>query len=202
MPASDDQVRAFVAVELGAEAKAAAQATQQRLRQLFPHGGVRWAKPEQLHLTLRFLGDVSAERLPELTQALGHALAGVAPFTLHLHGCGVFPSPRAPRVLWLGLEGNLPALHDLRRRVSEAVVGFGDHAETHAFHPHLTLGRANRPDAAMARALQTFLADAAPRPPCPWEVGEVRLMRSQLRPSGAEHSELAGFSLAGARRAA
>lgn len=188
-------IRAFVAVDLGPAAQEAACALQQKLAAGLPRGTVRWARPDQLHLTLWFLGDVVADRLPDLRQALGNALEGMNGFGLQLDRLGAFPSPRAPRVLWLGLGGDLARLGDLQERVARSAGPFGGHQETRAFHPHLTLGRVNRPDAAVGRAFQAFLADAPPLTPCAWRVETVRLIRSQLRPSGAEYSELAGFVL-------
>lgn len=196
MPDSVEQIRAFVAVDSCAEAKAAVRGVQRQLDEVLPHGGVRWTKPDQLHLTLWFLGDVPSPRLPELSGALGGALAGAGRFRLRLDGLGAFPSPQAPRVLWVGLAGDLTRLLDVQGRVARAAGEFGDHQEARPFHPHLTLGRVNRTEARVSRAFQAFLAEARNPAPCEWEVREVRLLRSQLRPSGAEYSELAGFALA------
>jgi RNA 2',3'-cyclic 3'-phosphodiesterase len=189
-------VRAFVAVDLGPAAQEAARALQRELAAALPRGTVRWARPEQLHLTLWFLGNVVAERLPDLRQALGGALEGTNGFGLQLDRLGAFPSPRAPRVLWLGLGGDFARLGDLQERVARAAGPFGDHQEARAFHPHLTLGRVNRPDAAVGRAFQAFAGATRSPAPCAWEVGEVRCLQSRLRPSGAEYAELARFALA------
>lgn len=191
-----DAIRAFVAVELGAEAREAVRTLQRQLDDALPRGSVRWTKPDQLHLTLWFLGEVPTPRVPELIQALGVALLGVARFHLHLDGLGAFPSPRAPRVLWVGLAGDLPPLLDAQGRVARAAGAFGDHQEARPFHPHLTVGRVNRPEAVVGRAFQAFLAEATAPAPCDWEVGVIRLIRSQLSSSGAVYSELARFDLA------
>ena len=198
MPDPAELVRAFVAVDLGPEAKDAARALQRQLDEALPRGGVRWTRPDQLHLTLRFLGGVLATSLPELCQALDGALRGAPPFRLRLDTLGAFPSSRAPRVLWLGLEGDLPRLRDVQARVAQAAAAFGEHQEARPFHPHLTLGRVNRPEAAVGRAFQAWVAQAASPAPCAWEVEAVRLIQSRLRPAGAVYAELARFALAGA----
>jgi len=190
-----DAVRAFVAVDLGVEAKDAVRAIQRQFEDLVPRGCVRWTKSDQLHLTLCFLGNVPAPRLPELCLAVGGGLAGVARFRLRLGGLGAFPSPRAPRVLWVGLEGDLPRLLEVQDRVARAAGAFGDHQEARPFHPHLTIGRVNRPEARVGRAWQAFVGERTAPAPCEREIGAVRLMRSRLRPDGAEYAELASFAL-------
>jgi 2'-5' RNA ligase len=189
-------VRAFVAVDLGDEAKDAVCAIQRQLEEVVPRGSVRWTKPDQLHLTLWFLGNVPAPRLPELCQAVGGGLTGVARFRLRLGSLGAFPSPRAPRVLWVGLEGDLPRLLEVQGRVARAAGAFGDHQEARPFHAHLTIGRVNRPEAPVGRAWQAFVAKRPAPAPCEREIGAVRLIRSRLRPDGAEYLELASFALA------
>ncbi len=190
-----DTLRAFIAVELGAEAASAVRTLQRELTDAMPRGAVRWAKPDQLHLTLQFLGNVAADRVEALKDSLAAALAGNPAFTLRLDPIGAFPSLRAPRVIWVGLAGDVPALAALQGRVADAIRDFGDHTETRDFHPHLTLGRVNRGDPWKARVLETVIASQPPPPPAAWRVDEVRLFRSELQPSGAVYSVLARFAL-------
>lgn len=189
-------MRAFVAVDVGAEARRAMRDAQHQLEAALPHGAVRWTKPDQLHLTLWFLGETPEEQLPALGHALTSALAGAMRFRLRLAELGAFPTPRSPRVLWVGLAGDLPQLLDVQRRVAQTAGPFGDHQEPRSFHPHLTLGRVSRPDAAVGRAFADWLAGGPPITSCPWEVEAVRLIQSVLRPTGAEYTELARFELA------
>jgi 2'-5' RNA ligase len=189
-------MRAFVAVDIGAEARRAVCDLRHRLEAALARGAVRWTKPDQLHLTLWFLGELPGEQLPALCQALSSALNGATRFRLHLAGLGAFPTPRSPRVVWVGLAGHLPQLLDVQRRVAQAAGPFGERQEAHPFHPHLTLGRVNRPDAAVGRAFADWMAGSPPTGSCDWEVEAVRLIQSVLRPAGPEHTELARFELA------
>ncbi len=188
-------IRAFIAVELGVEAAAAVEAVQAAMTRAVPRGSVRWTRPEQIHLTLQFLGNVAADRIEDLQGKLVPALAGSPAFTLRLDRIGVFPSSGTPRVIWVGLGGDLPALLALQSRVADASRAFGDHDEAREFHPHLTLGRVNRIHSRAMHALTTTIGAQANPPPAAWRVGEVRLIRSELRPAGAVYTVLARFAL-------
>lgn len=144
---------------------------------------VRWTPERQLHLTLKFLGDVPGARIPAIEAALAVPGAASRPFGLAFEGVGAFPSLARPRVLWVGADGgpDLPALHE---RVEDALGALGFEPETRPFHPHVTLGRVRTrgraPDA---------LADAAGRVTvherC--EIEALHLMRSRLGAGGARH---------------
>lgn len=188
--------RCFVALAVGETATAALRDLHQRLARTTPRHAVRWTPPDQWHLTLHFLGEVPADRIAGLERSLRSSLVGARGFSLHLEGLGAFPSPRAPRVLWVGLGGDLPGLQDVRQRVVQACAGFGEPADPRPFHPHLTLGRTRQPDPQALRAWREASGDAHPLPPCEWLVGRVALCRSELRPAGAVHTELAAFPLA------
>lgn len=188
-------VRAFVAVEPGEATRAVLRALRERLTAAIPHRSVRWVRPEQCHLTLRFLGNVPSTQLAALEQRLADAVAGSTAFSLGLASLGAFPSPTAPRVLWVGLQGDLEALAALARRVEVAVADLGDHQETRQFHPHLTLGRVAERDARLTRVLAEQWAHVPAPPPSAWLVEEVKLFRSELRPEGAMYSVLARFPL-------
>ncbi len=188
-------VRAFVALEPGDAARAAVERLQAHLATAAPPGTVRWTRSEQCHLTLRFLGQVPRAHLTALEQHLADAATACDGFALELGAPGAFPDLEVPRVLWVGLGGELEALARLVQRVEAAVTGFGDHQEERPFHPHLTLGRVAVRDRRVARGLAEQLV-RAPRPPaCAWSVREFRLYRSELRPEGAVYSVLASFPL-------
>jgi 2'-5' RNA ligase len=147
---------------------------------------VKWVRPEGLHLTLKFLGEVEEAREGELRAALAEA-AGPAgaerPVTLAIGGCGVFPDFRRPRVVWVGIAPE-PALELLQDRVERAFVPLGFPAEARAFRPHLTLGRATRE--ARPRdfnGLEATLAGIACAETV--AVADLDLMQSTLQSSGA-----------------
>ena len=141
-------MRLFVALNLPEAVREALWQAAARLRDLdLP---VRWVKPDGLHLTLKFLGEVGEEREPDLIAALGRAAVpppgsrpGSGVLNLRVHGFGAFPDPRRPRVLWAGVEAE-PALELLQHAVEREFEPLGFPTEARPFRPHLTLGRAER----------------------------------------------------------
>jgi 2'-5' RNA ligase len=183
----EQKIRAFFAVELGDAARRAASGVASALRDTPGGDGVRWVRPETLHVTLRFLGNIDADRIPELARRVRDELTGIAPFRLELGGVRAFPSPRRPRVIALELAPEAP-LSELADAVEQGVVAAGFEPEQRAFRAHLTLGRVRGPD----------FPDpgAAPSPaPSAFGVSEAVLFRSELRPSGARHTALERLSL-------
>lgn len=189
-----DRARAFIAIALEAGAIAALKELQHRLADRVPEEGVRWVRPGQIHLTLHFLGNVERDRLPGLAGALGEACSGTPPFDLGLAAVGCFPHTRQPRVVWVGLSGDLAALARVQNAVKRLTQPFGDHLEDRDFKPHLTLGRVSARGHAARRVGEAI--SSAPRPdPAPWTVREIHLMRSDLTSSGPRYEELAKVRL-------
>ena len=177
-------MRSFLAVDLPDDVRAALVRVGDRLP-----GAVRRVRPEALHLTLRFLGDIDDEQVPALIEAL-RAATRRAPASLVLAGGGAFPSPVRPRVLWAGLRGDLEELHDLARAVEQAVVAAGLPPEPRPFHPHVTLGRVK------GRVPRRVVDELAALP----DLGEVPLdavvlYESELLPEGARHTVVHRFPL-------
>lgn len=104
-------------------------------------GPVSWVKPENIHLTLKFLGEVPPAREGPVREAMAEAVAGVSPFTLRAGGCGAFPGERNPRVLWVGLRAGGPEAAALAARLEAACAARGFPPENRPFRGHLTLGR-------------------------------------------------------------
>lgn len=185
-------MRCFAAIELG---DAARQALERLLAQVRGRRGVRWCTPDQLHITLKFLGEVPDEHLPAVVQALQQAAAGVAPFALALRGLGCFPSPSRPRVFWAGVEDLAGAC---ARWVSAAdpllATAVGVAPESRPYTSHVTLGRV-RDDAGpdVRRALEGL----TPPSGCAWDVRELVLFESQLSPKGARYTAAARLQLGG-----
>jgi 2'-5' RNA ligase len=180
-------IRAFLAVELSGPAREAAAGLARELAERSP--GVRWARPEGYHVTLRFLGDVAPGRIPALARRVGQAVAGQAPFAMRLGAPRLFPDARRPRVVALGLEPE-QELGALAAAVERGVVAAGVPAEARPFRAHLTLGRVREPGARVA------LPASAPPAPA-WTVREVILFQSELRPEGARHTPLEHLALGG-----
>jgi 2'-5' RNA ligase len=149
-------------------------------------------RPEGIHLTRKFLGEGEAARRPGIEAALvGPARAG-APFRLEAAGLGVFPDRGAPRVVWIGVRGDLPAAAALQREVETALRAEGFAPEGRPFRPHLTLGRVRGPGRGDWR---TALAGAAEPEGEAFEVREYVLFESRLGPAGAAYAPLARFPL-------
>jgi 2'-5' RNA ligase len=156
---------------------------------------VRWTAPETLHLTVQFLGAVAEERIPELDGAVRAAAASARPLQLELQGAGGFPSARRPRVVWLGIGGDLAPLVALARELGRLLTPLGFPPEPRPFSPHLTIGRAR--DARGAAGLGGALAEAAQGGGVAWRVAELVLFESHLEPTGARHEPLLRAPLGG-----
>lgn len=181
-----------MAILLNEEVRAAIAATIARLRPLGPR--VSWVAPPNLHLTLKFLGELPPEALEEVKDGLAEAVAGAAPFTLHFHGVGGFPGMARPRVLWVGVAEGAQAAQALQARVEAALGRRGFAREDRAFSPHLTVGRVREPRG--LAPLQQAVASEAGRDFGRLEVRTLSLMRSDLSPAGSRYTELAAFSFA------
>jgi 2'-5' RNA ligase len=183
--------RLFIAIEPPPPVLEAVRGAQNRLKRTLPGGVARWVNPEGVHLTLKFLGDVPLNQLDDLQTALTDAASGVHRFSLNVQGVGCFPDTRRPRVVWLGLGGNLERLGLLQERVEEYVAPLGYPTEDRAFHPHLTLARAERRAsrddlAALGKLVERTTLGAL----VDWPVGALSLIRSQLRPGGAVYTQV------------
>ena len=180
-----DHVRAFVALELEARLREAMGELQARLRPRL--GGIRLARPEGIHLTLRFLGGTTPAQIEALRPLLAAAASACPPAEVPVAGLFTFPERGSPRVLWLGLEVK-QAIHDLQKACERAARGAGFEKEDRPFRAHLTLGR---------------WRDRAPRPELPAaDLGTTRLetlvlYKSDLLPGGAVYTPLERFGLGG-----
>ncbi len=189
-----ERVRSFVALELSDEARDSIARTLQELQRAAPQE-VRWVDPKGTHLTIKFLGTVAYDTLGAIEGALQVATGVVAPFELGLGAPGTFPNVRAPRVLWVGITGNLDALHQLQSCVEDALAAVGIAREARPFRPHLTLGRVRETASEPAlRRLSEALGQAVVTRVV-WPVSEIALMRSTLTPQGAIYHRLARIRL-------
>jgi 2'-5' RNA ligase len=181
-------IRAFFAIELGESARRAAAGVARRLREGPGGDGVRWVRPEALHVTLRFLGDVDPARVAPLASRAARELAALRPFALRLGKAELFPTPSRPRVVALGLEPAAP-LAELAGAVERAVVAEGFAPEERPFRAHLTLGRVRGPRFPSVTALEVPAAEIA--------VEEAVLFESELSASGSRYTPLERLSLGG-----
>ena len=193
-------LRAFISIDLPSDARIALAEIQTELSRRATATGlgraVRWTRPESIHLTLKFLGDTPADLVPRLGDRLRGGLARACVLSLRLSTLGVFPNARAPRVIWVGLAGDLASLDQLQRSVEDAVSPLGFPAERRPFSPHLTLGRVVEAASPRSREeLGRLVLEASPPAAVEFVVGEVSLMRSELTCGGAIYSRLDSFTL-------
>jgi RNA 2',3'-cyclic 3'-phosphodiesterase len=188
-PDSARESRTFVAVALDARARAAAVAATRALRDAPGGDGVRWVREEALHVTLRFLGNVSPARIPELVRCVRGETAGLASFRVRPRAAEPFPNARRPRVVALALEPEAP-LAALAAAVERGVVAAGFAPEPRRFRAHCTLGRL-KPGA-------RYPAVTVPVTPPGFtlDVTEAVLFRSDLGRDGAKYTRLESLPLA------
>lgn len=185
-------VRTFVAVEIDEAIRRAAGKLVEELRTA--SADVGWVAPQNMHLTVKFLGDVTAEKIPQVCDTVAQAVAGVGPFDLEIRGVGAFPNVARPRTLWVGTGGGEAQLNLLAKRVETALVEMGFAREDRPFHGHLTLGRIRRPNQALA-ALAPMLKQRADLILGQTTVHEVVVFSSQLQRGGPIYEELHRASL-------
>lgn len=143
--------------------------------------GARWVPPENMHLTLAFLGDVEERRLPELEETLFAATAEVTePLRLRIQGIGAFPDERAARTLWAGLDGDVPQLIELQKRVAQALKARGFDFDQRRFRPHVTLARLRQAQPMPDRLPRLHQFGE-------WTADELQIVESHLHPAGPRY---------------
>jgi 2'-5' RNA ligase len=189
-----EQIRCFIAIELPEEVKAGLTRLQAKLKasQL----RVKWVDPYGIHLTLKFLGNVDADRLSQITGAIKEAAQGVSPFHLEIKGLGIFPNLRRVQVAWVGISGEVDKLLQLQKRLESNLAGLGFAPEPRAFTPHLTLARVRdqaSPDE--RQRLGQLISDTKFEADYSFPVRAISLMRSQLTREGAIYSQISSVEL-------
>jgi 2'-5' RNA ligase len=193
-----DKIRTFIAIELDESIKEGLTRLQEGLKGEAPQGSVRWVRPAGIHLTLKFLGDVPADQIGEITRALERSCQGFAPFSLACGGLGCFPNLKRPRVVWVGVHEETGTLPQLQKAIEANVAPLGYPTEKRKFSPHLTLGRVQRRvSSGDLRRLGEQVGASGIGTLGQMEVRSVNLMRSDLRPSGAVYTRLAEVRLKG-----
>lgn len=182
-------MRQFLAVDLSDELRAGLGSLQKRLQA--EARGWRWVRPEKIHLTLRFLGEVPAERDAGCREAWRSVAAHASPFSFRLQGIGSFPARGGPRVLWVGVreQGSAGRLAHLAAAFEGAARDVGFDHDNRPFRPHLTLARAERSGRATLPESQEYRSSTA------LDVDHTTLFRSELLPGGARYSVLESFAL-------
>ena len=185
--AARDSVRAFFAVELPELVRSEAVRVVEALRLELPRG-VRWVPDHNLHLTLKFLGQVSRDALPKLLARAAARLVRETAFPVTLTGAGAFPNARGARVLWIGIGEGRGQLAKLARKLDAAGKGVGASRDRRPYRAHLTVGRLREP--------RPIALERVPGPDaCGFSVDEVVLYESRLSSSGSVYTPLARLPL-------
>ena len=157
---------------------------------------VRWVSPQNIHLTMVFLGNIPEDSLGSIKEAVGKTCRKYGPFEAGLTRVGFFGSKRSPRVLWVGMSGDIHHLANFRDALLKALGPFGIKKETRPFRPHLTLGRF-RKGAVGDNLLDTVLDEYSHIEAGTWILKELVLFKSQLTPKGAIYTKLCSWPLEG-----
>ena len=187
------KIRSFLAFELPPEIREIVDRVSRQVRTSPLEAS--WVRPENIHLTVVFLGDVETEEMEAIGRVVRGVCEGHHPFPVSLKAMGCFPNSSRPRVLWLGLEGDLERMSRFRDGIQQGLKPFGVQQEERPFKPHLTLGRFRKPNRmeAQLNGLISSYADLA-SPVC--TLHELILFKSDLKPGGAVYTKMQSFPLA------
>ena len=190
-----EQVRSFIAIELSGELRQALTRLQDKLKS-GSRTPVKWIDPNNMHLTLKFLGDIDINMTGKITTAMEEAARGVRPFHLEISRLGVFPNQRRVQVVWVGLTGEVEKLAQLQKRIEAGLAPLGFAVEARPFSPHLTLARVRdqatsyeRQD--LGRLIEGTHFEAEGK----LSVDSVHLVKSQLTREGPIYSRLGSVLL-------
>ncbi len=187
------RIRCFVAADLDGPARQEVERLQERLRKMGVRG--RWVAPGRVHVTVRFIGEVPPETFDAVFEALARPVGTTGALDLVLQGLGAFPSLRRPRVLWVGLAGDVAALAGAAREVNERLEGLGLPGEARPFRPHVTLARAKGPSG--MEGLEQALRALGPYQGPGFRVTRLTLYESRLKPGGPEYLPRRSIPLGG-----
>jgi len=190
----EKSIRAFLAVDPPREVLDEIGRIQDRLRNII-QGDIRWVRPEGIHLTLKFFGSISESDVANISQAVKNNTSNVKPFTLGIRRVGAFPDVKRPRVLWLGMDGDVEILIRLQKKVDAELQNYGFGKEERSFKPHLTLARIKDPRGLIG--LVKIMEKSEDYAAGSFSAGGLNLFKSDLTPKGAVYTKLAYFPFGG-----
>jgi 2'-5' RNA ligase len=182
--------RTFIAIELSPDVRARVAQHISFLRRELPDVRASFSREDNLHLTLKFLGNVPVADIPKVSAAVERATKSVSPFELTFSDCGSFPGHGRPSVLWIGTQA--PALQTLHAAIEDELAAVGFARESRPFHPHLTIGRLRHPQGARQLA---ELHKSQGFAPIPFDVSEVVVFKSELLKQGSKHTAISRHHL-------
>ncbi len=183
-------VRCFIAIELPDDVKSIISGLQQSLQK--KGADIRWVRTENIHLTLKFLGDIEIERADSIMNVIKGTCKDHNCFSIEIKGIGTFPAGKTPRVLWAAVNNNEELLK-LQAGIDRDAAFLGFSREKRGFSPHLTLGRfrSSRDKNALMDNIEIMKYESFGQ----FDVRSIYLIKSELKPSGAVYSILAEFPL-------
>jgi RNA 2',3'-cyclic 3'-phosphodiesterase len=184
--------RVFLAIHLPAQIRSRAAAQSERLRELVPDASASWTREDNMHLTIKFIGEVPADAIEKLSSAASNTVNGISSFDIVVGGAGSFPKKGPPKVIWIGIDDPSGNLHELHKRLDEECAIRGFQKERRAFQPHLTIARLRKPHS--ARTLASAHEEMGFEP-VNVNVSELLLIRSELSSKGSKYTVLSSHSL-------
>ena len=183
-------MRTFIAIDVSDEVRSAVGTFTSALKK--EKARVSWVKPENVHITLKFLGEIDEEKIPEIIGALQECSKKQKPFEITIKGSGGFPNLKKPRIIWVGMTEGIEELKSLAGAADNELSKLGFEKEKRAFKPHLTIGRVKAliDNESFIKKIQSteFYGGR-------FTAGKISLMKSDLKPSGAEYTKLETINL-------
>ena len=189
-----EEWRTFCAIELGAEVRAQLANHAKRLRGTVPDASASWTRPENVHLTLKFFGNVEVNRIEKISAAAERAVRESSTFQIGIGETGVFPRPSRPQVLWIGVIDQSGQLSALQEKFENECAAEGFPKEDRAYKPHLTIARLRKPEGTRQLAEAHLQMKFEP---IEVEVKEIVLFRSELSPKGSKYTVVFNRGLRG-----
>jgi 2'-5' RNA ligase len=186
------QWRLFCAIDIPSQVREPLAQHIVNLREKVPEASATWNRPENIHLTIKFIGEVTQPRADDLSQAASRAVAGMTRFEFEVGGAGSFPKQGLPKVLWIGIGDSSRKLSELYKRLEEECTSEGFSKEQREFHPHLTVARLRKSHGARTLAAahkeQGFPSLIVP-------VLELLVIRSELSSQGSKYTVISRHPL-------
>jgi len=190
-----EQIRSFIAIELPGELKSGLSQLQAQLKAA-GHAPVKWVDPYSSHLTLKFLGNIAADRVGEITRVMEAAAREISPFHLEVRGLGAFPNLRRVQVVWVGVGGEVEQLGQLQRSIESGLAPLGFAPESREFRPHLTIARLReRASLDEQQSFGQLIGSTGFETVYRFGVDSVNMMRSQLTREGAIYTRISSARL-------
>ncbi len=190
----NEPIRTFLAIELPPDIKNLIEGIKERLMPALER--IRWIRPEGSHLTLKFFGDIVRDNMICISEVIEKNVRGIPPIKLDVGSLGGFPSLKKPRVVWLGINGDIRRLEVLQATIDSDLEECGFPGESRPFKPHLTLGRARQRGGSISGG-EDLISATGDIGTHPFDVRELILFKSELKPGGAEYTELSRFPFGG-----